>query len=294
MSHLRLCAAWCATLTAAAVSGCGPGPSDTSVITIWHQSRPNEREFLADEIARFEAAHPGVQVRPLYKETEELRSGFQAAALAGSGPELVYGPSDVLDTFHTMGLIQDLGGWLPESERADFVAGSLTSLPSRTDPARQELVQIGDRFCNHLVLVYNRRLVPEPPATTDDLVRLAVENTVDEDGDGRIDRYGLVWNYTEPFFAIPFITGFGGWVFREPETRPHVPALDTPAMRDALGFIRDLREVHGVSPANCDYELADSLFKAGRAAMIVNGDWSWSDYLESPELDAAIAVLPIV
>lgn len=279
--------------TVAAVGGCGPRQSGTTV-TIWHQSRPNEREFLAEEITRFEADNPGVHVRPLYKETEELRSGFQAAALAGSGPELVYGPSDVLDTFHTMGLIQDLGDWLPAAERNDFVAGSLTSLPSRIDPARQELVQIGDRFGNHLVLVYNRRLVPEPPTTTDELVRLAVENTVDEDGNGRIDRYGLVWNYTEPFFAIPFITGFGGWVFREPETRPPVPALDTPAMRDALGFIRDLREVHGVSPANCDYELADSLFKAGRAAMIVNGDWSWSDYLESPEIDAAIAVLPTV
>ncbi len=280
--------------------GCSGGDSRTT-ITIWHQSRPNEREFLADEIARFENQNPGVRVRPLYKETEELRSGFQAAALTGAGPELVYGPSDVLDTFHTMGLIQDLGRWLPPDERADFVAGSLTSLPARDDPAREELVQIGDRFGNHLALVYNRRLLPSPPETTDELIRLALEQTVDQDGDGRIDRYGLVWNYTEPFFAIPFITGFGGWVFQEgesrssvPESRSPKPALDTPAMREALGFIRDLREVHGVSPANCDYELADSLFKSGRAAMIVNGDWSWSDYLAEPELDAAVAVLPVV
>lgn len=273
--------------------GC-TAPDNRTTITLWHQSRPNEREFLADEIARFEADHPGIRVRPLYKETEELRSGFQAAALAGSGPELVYGPSDVLDTFHTMGLIQDLDPWLPAADRADFVAGSLTSLPARDNPSRSELVQIGDRFGNHLALVYNRRLVAEPPQTTDDLIRLAVEQTVDDDGDGRIDRYGLVWNYTEPFFAIPFITGFGGWVFREPESRPPEPALDTPAIRQALGYIRDLREVHGVSPANCDYELADSLFKSGRAAMIVNGDWSWSDYLAEPDLDAAVAVLPVV
>jgi maltose-binding protein MalE len=65
-------------------------------------------------------------------------------------------------------------------------------------------------------------------------------------------------------------------------------------MTAALGFIRDLRDVHKVAPANCDYELADSLFKTGRAAMIVNGDWSWSDYLENPAIDAAVAVLPTV
>ena len=278
---------------AAAAVGCGPHDA-RRVVTIWHQSRPNEREFLADEIARYEALHPDVRVRPLYKETEELRSGFQAAALAGAGPELVYGPSDVLDTFHTMGLIKDLSPWLPDAERSAFVDGGLTTLPARDGSGRRDLVQIGDRFGNHLALVYNRKLVASPPATTDDLVKLAVENTVDTDGDGRIDRYGLVWNYTEPFFAIPFVTGYGGWVFREPETTPPVPDLGTAAMTAALGFIRDLRDVHKVAPANCDYELADSLFKTGRAAMIVNGDWSWSDYLENPEIDAAVAVLPTV
>ena len=280
-------------IAASAAAGCGR-VDDRRTITIWHQSRPNEREFLAAEIARYESAHPDVRVRPLYKETEELRSGFQASALAGAGPELVYGPSDVLDTFHTMGLIQDLSPWLPEAEREAFVEGALTTLPAAGDPGRRDLVQIGDRFGNHLALVYNRKLVAAPPATTDDLIRLAVSNTVDTDGDGRLDRYGLVWNYTEPFFAIPFVTGFGGWVFREPESSPPQPALDTPAMAAALGFIRDLRDVHKVAPANCDYELADSLFKTGRAAMIVNGDWSWSDYLENPAIDAAVAVLPIV
>jgi arabinogalactan oligomer/maltooligosaccharide transport system permease protein len=112
----------------------------------------------------------------------------------------------------------------------------------------------------------------------------------------------LVWNFTEPFFSIPFLTGFGGWVFAEPtsaseatgaKTRP-VPALDNPQAAAAFSFIKALRDKHGVLPANCDYELADSLFKTGRAAMIINGDWSWSDYLDNPDIDAAVAVLPVV
>jgi arabinogalactan oligomer/maltooligosaccharide transport system permease protein len=282
-----------AAVVAAAAAGCQPGDS-RNVITIWHQVRPAEQAFLREEIDRYEADHPGVTIRPLYKETEELRSGFQAAALAGTGPDLVYGPSDVLDTFHTMGLIQDLSRWFPAAERGEFVAGALTTLPARGDPGREELVQVGDRFGNHLALVYNRSLLPEPPATTTELVRLALEQTVDTDGDGRTDRYGLVWNFTEPFFAIPFLTGYGGWVFAEPEGSPPAPALDTPGMAAGLAFIRSLQDEHRVAPANCDYELADSLFKTGRAAMIVNGDWSWSDYLAEPGIDAAVAVLPVV
>ncbi|MDA1201825.1 MAG: extracellular solute-binding protein, partial [Planctomycetota bacterium] len=230
---------WATVILAAAV-GCGPAET-RQVITLWHQVRPAEQAFLREEIDRYEEDHPGITIRPLYKETEELRSGFQAAALAGGGPDLVYGPSDVLDTFQTMGIIQDLGPWFPDDERAEFVPGAVTMLPSRTDPGREELVQVGDRFGNHLALVYNRNLLPEPPTTTAELVAMAAEQTVDTDGDGRTDRYGLVWNFTEPFFAIPFLTGYGGWVFAEPEAAPPLPALDTPEMAAGLAFIRALQ-----------------------------------------------------
>jgi arabinogalactan oligomer / maltooligosaccharide transport system permease protein len=282
-------------LVAASIAGCGERDSRT-VITIWHQSRPAEYQLLREEIARFEQTHPQVRVRALYKETEELRSGFQAAALAGGGPELVYGPSDVLGALQTMGVVQDLSKWFPASVNADFVEGALTFLPSPHDATKSELVQVADRFGNHLALVYNRRFIPTPPKTTDELIELAVQNTRDEDGDGRKDRYGLVSNFTEPFFAIPFLTGHGGWVFNESANasgRP-TPSLDTPQAVAAWRFMQELQSQHGVAPKNCDYEAADSLFKSGKAAMIINGDWSWADYLTTPGIDAAVAVLPIV
>jgi len=56
--------AWLLVLGAvAATLGCR-SEDDRRVITIWHQSRPAERELLADEIARYEAAHPDVRIRP--------------------------------------------------------------------------------------------------------------------------------------------------------------------------------------------------------------------------------------
>ncbi len=274
-------------------------PHDTRrTVTIWHPMRQTERDLLYEEFERFEQLNPGIHIRGLYKETEELRSGFQAAALAGEGPELVYGPSDVLDTFHTMGLLQDMAPWYSDVERADFIKGALTYLPALVDPTKHELVQVGDRFGNHLSLIYNRRYIKEPPKTTDELIALAQANTIDVDGDGRKERYGLVWSFVEPYFAIPFLTGHGAWVFAEPSRastgkRP-VPALDTPESVAAFRFMKSLHDQYRVVPGNCDYELADSLFKTGRAAMIINGDWSWTDYLSSPGLDAAVAVLPIV
>jgi arabinogalactan oligomer/maltooligosaccharide transport system permease protein len=299
------------------LTGCGQRDART-VITIWHQSRPAESQLLKEEIERFERANPQLKVRALYKETEELRVGFQAAALAGGGPELIYVPSDVLGALQTMGIVQNMSPWFDPAAKADFVEGALTYLPSRADTAKKELVQVADRFGNHLALVYNTRFIRQPPKTTDELVELAVKNTLDGDGDGRKDRYGLVWNFTEPFFGIPFLTGYGGWVFVDPpqpkggrvsfstnsnnqnqqslienETRPR-PSLDTPQAVAGWRFMQLLQLEHGVAPKNCDYETADSLFKSGKAAMIINGDWSWADYLKTPGIDAAVTMLPTV
>ena len=286
----RAKAAACSVLLLLA-AGCARR-DDAIGVTLWHQMPPGEREVLRAAIALFEKDRPGIRVHELYKETEELRSGYQAAALAGIGPELVYGPSDVLDPFHKMGIARDMSPWFPPEAQKSFVEGSLTFLPSREPPGKPELLQVGDRIGNHLAMVYNRKLLKAPPRTTDEMVQVAKEQTVDVDGDGRTDRYGLVWNYTEPYFLIPFLTGFGAWVFADsPEPRP---SLDTPQVVAALKFVVSLRDEHKVVPVNCDYEAADALFKTGKAAMIINGDWSWGDYLRHPEIDAAIAPLPTV
>jgi arabinogalactan oligomer/maltooligosaccharide transport system permease protein len=278
-----------------AVPGCRRDDGHVTV-TLWHQMVPAERAILDQLAADYMREHPKVTVRALYKETEELRSGFQASALAGSGPELVYGPSDVIGPFQTMGIIRDMTPWLPTAERDLYVEGALTWLPSREPgkEGRPELLQVGDRIGNHLALVCNGNYIPQPPATDEEFVRLAKENTLDTDGDGRMDRYGVAWNYTEPFFVIPFLTGHGAWVFDPADPSQTTPWLDTPQAVAAYRFILALRDEHKVVPASCDYEDADGLFKEGRSAMIINGDWSWGDYLSKPELKAYVAPLPVV
>ena len=291
----------CGLLTVGLLVGGGCGQRSGVVeITLWHQMTPGERVAFARRLADFHAAHPTIRVRALYKETEELRASFQNAALAGTGPELIYGPSDTLGAYVTMGIVADMSPWLDSSWQAEFVPQALTHLPLRSTeterPERMEtrlaLVHVGDRVGNHLALVYNRNLVPDPPETTDELVQLARTLTQDHDGDGRPDQYGLVWNYVEPFFLIPWITGYGGWVFDGPESTR--PALDSPACVAALQMVADLQNRWRVIPANCDYDTADALFKEGQAGMIINGDWSWAGYLANPNIDAAIAPLPVV
>ena len=69
------------------------------------------------------------------------------------------------------------------------------------------------------------------------------------------------------------------------------PTLDTRAMIDGLKFIRDLRDKYKVIPGEADYNIADALFKDGKSAMIINGDWSWAGYKKAG-IDIGVAPLP--
>ncbi len=282
MKHVRLSSALLSTallLTCTLWFACRP-PNKPDHIVIWHQMRVDERVILQEQLRRFMALNPGITAEAIYKETEELRSGFIIAAIAGQGPDLVYGPSDQVGPFEVMGIIEPLEPYFDPEYLAKFIPQALTYY-------KGHLYQIADKLGNHLTLVYNKALVAKPPETDEELIEIGKKLTVDRDGDGKVDQYGLCWNYTEPFFFIPFLTGFGGWVMSEDGK----PTLDAEGTVKALEFIRDLRDKYRIIPGEADYNIADALFKDGKSAMIINGDWSWAGYRKAG-IDIGVAPLP--
>jgi len=249
-------------------------------ITLWHSMLYAERIVLADLVKQYEQTHPEVKITVLYRETEELRSGFQNSALAGSGPELVHGPSDQVGPFATMGIIRPLEDIFDEAYLSQFNPQGMTWYDGH-------LYQIADRLGNHLCLVYNKKLIPVPPKNSDAMIQMGRNITKDIDGDGKNDIFGLVWNFTEPYFFVPFLGGFGGWVMDD----NYRPTLNTPAAVDAFQFVIDLRDKYKITPANCDYEMANTLFKDGQAGMMINGDWSWGTYRDAG-IDFGVARIP--
>lgn len=248
-------------------TGCG---SDDGIVRlqIWHQLRPEDRALLERVTSEYEARRDSVDIEVIYKETEELRSSYQSAALAGLGPAIIHGPSDQVGPLATMGFIRPLEDLISPA----LIEGLDTVAAVRF---RGHIYQLADRVGNHLALVYNTELLPDgPPRTTDELIEMGVQATKDINGDGKVDQWGIVWNFTEPYFFIPWFSGYGGWVFDENGK----PSLNTPAAVGAFRFVKSLRDQYGIIPADCDYATADVLFKEGRAAMLINGPWSWPGY----------------
>ncbi|SVA48154.1 uncharacterized protein METZ01_LOCUS101008 [marine metagenome] len=255
--------------------------SPKTVINIWHQMLYENRKVLREVCDDYENNNLDIKINLTYRETEELRSSYQAAAMGGSGPELIYGPSDQVGPFSVMGIIQPLDDLLPHAYFNQFVKNAIVQSDG-------QIWMVGDVVGNHLMLIYNKDLISSPPDNTTELIEIGKQMTVDTDGDGKIDQYGLVWNFTEPFFYVPWLGGFGEWLL----TDDNNPNLNTEGNRRGFQFIKALRDEHQIIPKECDYEIANAMFKTGRAAMIINGDWSWGDY--SGVVDFGIARIPKV
>jgi len=267
-------------------TACGGGTSSsnntepTADIQIYSQKDPGLEDLLKTQITAFEGIHKTITVKIVHYETEQLRTNFQTAAIAHSGPELVYGPNDNIGPWVTLKILQPIDTVMGSDFVKEFSSNAVGAVSYKG-----HVYAAPDINGNHLMLLYNKKLVTgAAPQNTDQLISMAQGLT-----DKSKNQYGLAFNENEAFWLMPWLGGFGGAVF-DSSTKP---TLNTQAMIDALTFERSLK-TQGVAPATADYAKADSLFTAGQAAFLINGDWSLSGYKKALGDNLGIAPLPMV
>lgn len=252
--------------------GCGGGTKQgDGKIVLWVQMDPAERTRFEANLAAYRTQHPDAVVEFVPYDTENLRQQFQTAAAAGAGPELIFGPSDQVGPLSLLQLLKPLDEAMPAGFFDRFIPQSLDTLNGH-------LWAAPDQIGNHLMLLYNKALVPTPPADHAAFMATAKRLT----GGG---TYGFAMNMAEPYWLAPFLVGYGGWVMDATNS----PSLDSQAMRDALAYLASLKAA-GIMPKESDYQVAETLFKEGKAGMIVNGPWSWAGYRDAG-LDLGVAPL---
>jgi len=228
---------------------------------------------LADE---FSGANPKVTFEVVNKDVEKLREDFQTASLAGSPPELLWtvndhaGPFTAADIIEPVDALFDLKLYVEAALAAVQLGGKTWGVPISNG--------------NHLMLLFNKSLIKAAPKTTDELLSVGKGLT----GGG---KYALVWNQTEPFWLVPWLGGFKGQVFAADGV---TPTLNTAAMAATLKFLGEMKNTAKIVPAESDYNGADSMFKEGKAAMIINGDWSLGEYKKVLGANLGIARIPKV
>jgi ABC-type glycerol-3-phosphate transport system substrate-binding protein len=220
-----------------------------------------------------------VEVIVVGKSANGLVTDIRSDALAGlPPPDLVWSSTEDLGFLQREGMLQpaddqlEAGAFLPAVIEGATLDGQRWGTPLAAQGA--------------LLLLYNRALVEQPPRTTDELiVQSRVQSRATEGG----DNYGLVAGWAEPRWLLAWLSGFGG----TPLSDDGQPTLDTPQMLSALNLLKELRVAGPPTPST--YEAGVKLFRQGRAAFALDGDWSLDHYrIYSDTLDMGIAALPAI
>jgi arabinogalactan oligomer / maltooligosaccharide transport system substrate-binding protein len=263
-----------ATSGAPAASEAAPSaaalPEGDFAFTLWTKEgeADGSLQYVQSLTDAYTTAHPNVTIEVVNKDVEALREDFQTASLAGDAPEILWTVADHIGPFTSADLLLPLDGLV---DRAKFV-----------EPAADAVTADGTlwgapvSFGNQLMLYWNKELTGDTaPADSDAWIAKAKELTTG-------DQVGIAFNQTESFWLVPFLGAFGGSVFADDGK---TPTLDTEEMRSALEFLYNLKFTEKVTPSEADYNVADGLFKEGKAGYIINGDWTLGAYAAAPDAE---------
>lgn len=244
----------------------------TIKLSFWEQDDPSAQVVMDELIALFEKANPNVKVERSHFETEDLRKNFMAAAIGGTGPDVVFGPNDNLGVFVP-------GGFILSMEKVygkDALVKKFDASALEASKYEGEIFMLPDRNGNELCLIYNKKLVTTAPKTMEELIAVTKKLQADK----KVD-FGLAFNTVEPFFTVPFLSAFNAFVLDNPSSEKNAkPTLDNPGVGKMFGYLKGLMD-DKVAARGVDYGAAEGLFKEGRVAFLINGPWSFASYVDA-------------
>jgi len=251
-------------------------PAAQPILLTYWEEEGDDGDVLLDSLANeFMRANPHVKVERVHFGYEELLDKLKTA----DAPDLVRCLSDCAGPFSKSGRFRPADGLFDRAFLDRFFPGALAAAT-----VSGTLWGIPDNYGNHLMLIYNKDLVRDVPSDTDAWIsQFKTLTQADE------RQYGLSYFLEEPYWLVPWIGGFGGWLLDSHDN----PTLDTQATIDALQFVRSLKTEHQVVPPVADYDIAFDYFKQGLAAYLIDGDWSL-DRLRDAGANFGVTPLPRV
>jgi maltose-binding protein MalE len=225
-----------------------------------------KEDFWRSYLQKFTDKNPGIVVKRIHNNDNDIRTNWQNQVAAGAGPDITFAPHDSIGLFVEAGTALALDDFFPKSFYNQFDPEMLNAYKYRG-----KIYGIPYRLGNCVLLIYNKALLPQPPKTMNELIAKAKQLT------RGTEQYGLAYDMVEPFFIIGFLGGYGGSVF---DDKGNI-TLNTEAMRKMVKLVYDFKFTYRITPKEANSDVANGLFKEGKAAMTICGPWLF------PQLDEA-------
>ncbi len=261
------------------ITGCTPTQLDVNGVThltLWQGiNPPPNRDVFQKLVDRFNREHPTIEVESLYVGQSDRQLPKILAAIVGDAkPDLLwFGPM-------LTGQLVDLDAIVPLDEQ-----WHRSAVTQDIDPALLGSMQYENHLwsipfgTNNIGIFYRPSLfkaagIDRLPTNWTQLQATAKQLTRDTDGDGKIDKYGMIlplgqgeWTV---FTWLPFMWSGGGELKSGTAT-----TIDNPGSIAALQLWQDLIKDGSaiLSSPERGYEL--DYFLSGKVAMQLTGPWTF-------------------
>ncbi|KMY45393.1 cyclodextrin-binding protein [Bacillus sp. FJAT-27916] len=249
--------------------GSGSDGNKPEKLVVWEDT--DKSVALEPAAKAFEEEH-GIKVE--FKEygiSEDMRNQIRLDGPADKGPDVLTLPHDQIGMLAEEGTIQEisveqsvLDTFTESSIQAQTYDGKLYGLPKATETP---------------VFIYNKELMPEAPATMDEVYDFAKDFT-----DGK--KFGFIALWDNFYHAYAVIGGMGGYVFGEKDgalQREDLGLNNEGAVAGAEYIQKWYKE--GLFPKGVIGESGgsaqDGLFNEGKLASVQNGPWAFQGYMDA-------------
>ena len=249
-------------------------------------------------IRRFEEANPNITVQLEPVSGSDYYGRLLTQIAANDAPDIMNIGDDAVPRFVMSDAFLPLDDFIAGEDGLDtsiYLSGLLE--PGQWDGQQWFL----PKDYSPLAVYYNKAIFDEygvdyPQAgwTWDDMLAIAQELTMDTDGDGNTDIWGIQ-------LPGPWTTGFEYWVAAaggsliSEDGQSFIGYMDSPETIAAVQFYKDLYNTYQVAPLPADMSAfggGNSEFDNGKAAMRIFGRWPQAGMLENPNIDLGVVGTP--
>jgi carbohydrate ABC transporter substrate-binding protein, CUT1 family (TC 3.A.1.1.-) len=239
-------------------------------LTVWSHLTETEVKKV-QEVADKWASETGNKVKVLTDNSDF--QAFATAANSGKGPDIMFGlPHDNLGTFYKAGLLEPV---------PDGVINDSDYVPLAIDAVSYD----GKKYAIPLsmesyALFYNTDMIKEAPKTWDEFVNVA-------------QKYGFMYDINNFYFSYAFISGNGGYVFKNNGGSYDVNdiGLNNEGAKKGFAAIYDMVNRYKFMPADIKGDIAKGNFQSKKIGMYISGPWDVQSFKDAG-VNFAVTPLP--
>ncbi len=240
-----------------------------TTVTLWDCLEPLERMTFMESRDSFVSSFRDINIETRhFRSQEELQDQFEAASLAGAGPEIILLDLDGVQRLAPSNVTKEI---VDEVDYALIIEG-LREISAYNN--KNYIVPF--RSYDFLTFYYNKDFIENPPSDFEEVLEYSQNISGSEDFEE--GTQGFILNESEADWIIPFIGGYNGWII---DYSTNSLTLDSQATQLTLEFLDHAYNQSLILQAGMEYGEINELFKNSGAHMIIDHYSAAEEYIEA-------------